>query len=837
LGEARFKVNTPAWNRYRLIVAATATVAVIASFTPPAHHLETRLLDWASRFMPAAQAPRSVAVVGIDQATLDTHGNWPWPRERIVAVLERLQRFQPAVIGVVLPLSDAETPPLLESLRADLDSLEPPLRDKAAAWLARLDVDRQLAQSIATAGNLVLSAEASTQATPVMAPRHLERFALAVPLEAPSWRRFALQGLLSPPAPRDTRLQAPLPRLLDAAAGLGVTHRYREGQSVPGVAILTPVLGRYVPGLELALLATMQGTDASKLGFTPGAPLRMGAAGELGGPDLGYYPRPAAVPPAYSLGDVLQDDALAGRLRGKAVLLGLTAPALVPRLRGPAGQPHTPVSWSAQVLGSMLEDNSIALPVWAYGAQRALVILIALYLALLPATWHCLRAPLISGLAAIGLLNAALVTLIVHALWLPVMLPALFIVTVQVLLTLAARRAGLLAGLQQQTTQARLELGRNLQAQGQLDPAMEQFLRCLPASAALEPLYELGLEYERRRQVSRAQTIYARLEATAGDFRDASRRRERLASLSDRFPNGNGSSANRTLILDNPVMELPVLGRYQLQRELGSGAMGTVYLAVDPNIGREVAVKALPLLETPAGAEQEAAAARFFHEAEAVGRLDHPNIVTVHDVGKEHDLAYMAMDYVPGESLDAWTHRSTLLPVWEVLEVAAQVADALAYAHGRKVVHRDIKPSNIIYDRAGGLAKITDFGVARMLDSNRTRTGTILGSPSYMSPEQVAGNKVDGRSDLFSLGTTLYQLLTGSLPFGGDSVANVMYQIANAKTPPLRKARQGLPASVTRLVMRALQKDPGKRFAGGAEMAATIRKCRAQLRGGRRKTA
>jgi serine/threonine-protein kinase len=220
-----------------------------------------------------------------------------------------------------------------------------------------------------------------------------------------------------------------------------------------------------------------------------------------------------------------------------------------------------------------------------------------------------------------------------------------------------------------------------------------------------------------------------------------------------------------------------------------------------------------------------------------VGRLDHSNIVTVHDVGKEHDLAYMAMDYVPGESLDAWTHRSTLLPVWEVLEAAAQVADALAYAHGRKVVHRDIKPSNIIYDRASGLAKITDFGVARMLDSNRTRTGTILGSPSYMSPEQVAGNKVDGRSDLFSLGTTLYQLLSGSLPFRGDSVANVMYQIANAKTPPLRKARQGLPASVTRLVMRALQKDPGKRFVSGADMAAAIRKCRAQLRGGRRKTA
>ena len=819
------------------MVAAAAVAALAASFTPPAGHLETLLLAWGSRFMPTAQAPASVAVVAIDQETLDRRGSWPWPRERIIAVLERLQRLQPAAIGVMLPLDGAETPPALESLRAELDSLERPLRNKATDWLARLDVDRRLARSIATAGNLVLSAEASRQPAPAAAPRQLERFALATPLKVPSWRHFLLQGLVSAPAPAETHVQPPLPLLLDGAAGFGITQRYRDGQRVHGAPSLVRVSGRYVPGLELALLAAMRGVDAARLSYTPGAPLHIGTPRDLGGAGLAYYPRPAAAPPLYSLDAVLRDDALAGRLSGKGVLLGLTAPSLVPRLLGPSGRLQAPVSWSAQVLGSMLEGTNIVFPAWAYGAQRALVVLFALYLALLPVSWHRMRAPLISGLAAAAILNAALVTLIVHAVWLPVVLPALFVVSVQVLLTLAARRALLLTDLQQQATQARLELGRNLQSQGQLDPAMEQFMRCLPAPAALEPLYELGLEYERRRQVARAQSIYAHLEATAGEFRDASRRRERLVSLSDRFPNANGASVNRTLILDNPVMELPVLGRYQLQRELGSGAMGTVYLALDPNIGREVAVKALPLLETPDGAEQEAVTARFFREAEAVGRLNHPNIVTVHDVGKEHDLAYMAMDYVPGESLDAWTHRSTLLPVWEVLEAAAQVADALAYAHGHKVVHRDIKPSNIIYDRASGLAKITDFGVARMLDSDRTRTGTILGSPSYMSPEQVAGNKVDGRSDLFSLGTTLYQLLSGSLPFRGDSVANVMYQIANAKTPPLRKARQGLPAPVTRLVMRALQKDPGKRFGSGADMAAAIRKCRAQLRGGRRKTA
>jgi serine/threonine-protein kinase len=416
-------------------------------------------------------------------------------------------------------------------------------------------------------------------------------------------------------------------------------------------------------------------------------------------------------------------------------------------------------------------------------------------------------------------------------------MPVSFLITVQALLSLASRRHQLLTELQERATAARLALGRNLQSQGQLDPAMEQFVVCLPAPAALQSLYELGLEYERRRQVSRAEAVYARLEDTAEGFRDTARRRERLAAYSERFPNARPSEPGRTLVLDNPVLELPVLGRYRLERELGSGAMGTVYLARDPTIGREVAIKTLPLTDDGDRCADEGVAARFLREAEAVGRLSHPNIVSVHDAGKEHDLAYMAMDYVTGESLEAWTQRSTLLPVWEVLEVAAQVADALAYAHGRRVVHRDIKPSNVIYDRSSGIARITDFGVARMLDSTLTRTGTILGSPSYMSPEQVAGNRIDGRSDLFSLGITLYQLLSGTLPFRGESAAQVMYQIANTKTPPLRKARRGLPVSVTRLVMRALQKEPGKRFAGGAEMAAAIRRCRAQLRGGRRRTA
>ena len=366
---------------------------------------------------------------------------------------------------------------------------------------------------------------------------------------------------------------------------------------------------------------------------------------------------------------------------------------------------------------------------------------------------------------------------------------------------------------------------------------MAQYVTCLPAPAALESLYELGLEYERRRQMQKAQAVYEKLEASSAGYRDSARRCSELSALSERFPGANGAAVNQTLVLDSPVMELPVLGRYRLERELGRGAMGTVYLAVDPAIARQVAIKTLSLLEHYEEREQEVAAQRFLKEAEAVGRLAHPHIVSIHDAGREHDVAYLVMDYVDGESLDSWVDKNSLLPVWEVLDIAAQVADGLDYAHSQKVVHRDVKPGNIIYDRDSGAAKITDFGVARILDSKQTRTGTVLGTPSYMSPEQVVGKKIKGQSDQFSLGVTLYQLLTGSLPFSGDSVATLMYQIANRKMPPLRKQRSGLPACVSRMVSRALHKDPARRFANGAEMAVAIRKCRLQFKGGRRKTA
>lgn len=830
-------MSSSSWTSYRLAVAVALAASLMVSFSTSGQRLEGLLLNWGSHLILEAEQTDSVAVVAIDAASLQEYGPWPLPRDQLAKVVKRLQRFDPKAVGLMLALTQTETAMAVGTFREELDSLDASLRKKARSWLAQVDTDSQLAKALKKLGPIVLVVPAVAATLETRLPQALKRHTINSEPETLPWYRAGLQRLQSSPPADEPELTPPAPVFLDAVSGIGAGHFHGNQRSVQGTALVIKSDGQYLPGFELALLATAEGFNSGELSIKAGRGLLRNGNKTLGAADLNFYPRPAAAPPVHSLKEVMANDRLARSLRHKIVLLGPTATDIVPELTGPAGISYSPVTWSAQVLDSMLSGHAFTMPGWFYALQRGLLVILALYLILMPASWHGVRGLVACGLLVAILLNAGLLTLLVQGLWLPVVGPALFLISAQLLLSLAWRSHNRLITAQRRATEARIALGTNLHSQGQLDRAMDQFMQCLPHAQVLEPLYELGLEYERRRQVNKAQTIYARLEGTAKGFRDATARRNQLADLSDRFPNASTPDIGKTLVLDTPVMELPVLGRYRLERELGRGAMGTVYLAKDPTIGREVAIKTLPLMQAYEGREQEAAVERFFKEAEAVGRLDHPNIVTIYDAGQEHDLAYIAMDYVPGQSLDAWTGKSELLPVWEVLEITAQVADALSYAHDRKVVHRDIKPGNIIYDRNSGLVKITDFGVARILDASRTRTGTVLGSPSYMSPEQVAGKNTDGRSDLFSLGTSLYQLLSGSLPFNGDSVATMLYQIANQKTPAMRKLRPSLPTCVNRLVMKALQKDPARRFANGELMAVAIRKCRAQFRGGRRKTA
>ena len=277
-----------------------------------------------------------------------------------------------------------------------------------------------------------------------------------------------------------------------------------------------------------------------------------------------------------------------------------------------------------------------------------------------------------------------------------------------------------------------------------------------------------------------------------------------------------------TVVVRNGGSAPATLGRYQVIKELGRGAMGVVYLGKDPTIQRFVAIKTMRLDDIDSPEELKEFRDRFFREAESTGRLSHPNIVTVHDAGEQEGLAYIAMEYLEGTLLSCYCQKSTLLPSKQVLQIVAAVADALDYAHGQGVIHRDVKPPNIMILKQR-LVKVMDFGIAKLATASKTQPSLIVGTPRYMSPEQATGKDVDGRSDVFSLGVVLFELLTGERPFDADNMPALVTRITKAPHAPLLKYRQDLPTRVQSIVDRALQKEIPNRYRHASDMAQDLR--------------
>jgi serine/threonine protein kinase len=268
------------------------------------------------------------------------------------------------------------------------------------------------------------------------------------------------------------------------------------------------------------------------------------------------------------------------------------------------------------------------------------------------------------------------------------------------------------------------------------------------------------------------------------------------------------------------------LGRYRILGELGRGAMGVVYRAEDPALERQLAIKTIFV---PADdADRKEYEARFTQEARAAGKLGHPGIVTIYDVGREGGMVYIAMELLEGVDLGTQS-ASRRFSVTEAAGIVERVADALSFAHDRGVVHRDIKPPNIMLV-GGGRVKIMDFGIARMRSSDlKTQTGMMMGTPRYMSPEQVAGRPVDQRSDIFSLGTVLYELLTGTKLFSGNDATEIMYNVSQLRPVPPSRINRQVPSMLDLVVAKALEKDAGERYQDAHQFAADLRACLNEL--------
>ncbi|QCB48800.1 serine/threonine-protein kinase [Hydrogenophaga sp. PAMC20947] len=820
-----------------LVIAVMALVVLAQVTTQLFNGLELKLYDVAST-RTARQPSDRIAIIAIDDTSIANIGRWPWPREVHAQLIDQLTQAGAKTIAHTAFFFEPQTDRGLSSLRAlrdqvqatpttpGLDDLGPGARAHLLGFIGQaeqtLDSDRQLAQSIERSGRVILPS-LFTLGEPQGPPdQPLPDFA----------RRQSLPDGVSLGLPA-TASQQPLPAL--GAAALAVAH-LNPSVDTDGAVRDEPLLVRFdgvaVPSMALALAAHSLNLGPSDLQVLPGGGVMMGktriATDELGRVLPQFYPERDGRPPfsADSFYDVLAGKIPASKYAGKLVIIGATAAGVGTLFNTPVSPTMSPAAIVAHTTSSILQNHFIAQPVWGGALVLGVIALIAAYLmAVLPR----LSAGVGAGVSAallLGLLLTEFSLLSQGAIWVQLVFPMALLLIGH--LALVTRRFGVTESGQRQTQAESAEtnrmMGLALQGQGQLDMAFDRLRRVPHSEALMDNLKHLALDFERKRQFNKAEAVYehmARLDAADPDVKS---RLQRARHLSETVVLGAGAShPGGTLLLNGSGVEKPMLGRYQIDKELGKGAMGVVYQGRDPKIGRVVAIKTLALSAEFEGAELQDARERFFREAETAGRLQHPHIVTIYDAGEEHDLAFIAMEYLRGRDLVEHARAGHLLPVATVLSIGERVAQALDYAHRHQVVHRDIKPGNIMFDPASDTVKVTDFGIARITDANRTKTGMVFGTPSFMSPEQLAGQRVDGRADIYALGVTLFQLLTGSLPFQADSLAALMYQIANEPAPDVRSLRPDLPAALTALLSRCLAKSPAERCANAAELASDLR--------------
>jgi serine/threonine-protein kinase len=749
-----------------------------------------------------------IAVIAIDDESIANIGRWPWSRDILASMISRLAESGAKVIANTILLSEPQIDPglsridealvffdasgLSRSRNPNVVKLQDMLKDSRI----QLDTDTKLANSMQQAGNVIMSMifNLSSQGYSLgkldeELPDYIGRNVVKnITGDAAYGGPFAADGIFTP-----------IEQLGQSAAGIGHLNLiFDVDGSVRTELLAVDYYGNVFP--SLALLAAAKSLNLVRI--ERGKSVNLGKLTIHTDANTRMYPffyqsaNGKAPFTEDSFYDVHQGKIPIEKYKGKIVLIGATAAGIGSPLNTPMAQPIQPAMLLAHITASILNQDFFIVPEWAtnyvQGRFRLAFLLVAVYLILILPRLKAGMAALISFLLFFSLLGTSLYLMISSAMWVQLMMPAsllfsgyLLMITKRFLVT----ERGMIKS-EEASAESNRMLGLAFQQQGQLDMALEKFRKCPLDDSMMEPFYNLALDVM--------------------------------------FGAAGANPAAATMILDGDNVQKPMLGRYEVQKELGKGAMGVVYLGKDPKINREVAIKTMALSQEFEEDELDEVKERFFREAETAGRLVHPNIVSIYDAGEEHDLAYIAMEFLKGHDLMRYTKKDNLLPVPKVIDIIVMSAEGLGYAHKQNVVHRDVKPANIMYEPEEDKIKITDFGIARITDSSKTKTGMILGTPSYMSPEQLQGKKIDGRSDLFSLGVMFYQMLCGDLPFSGDSMATLMFKIANDPHPNVIDTRPELAEiapSVVAIIDKALVKLPEERYQTGEEMVEELKEC------------
>ena len=809
-------------------------------FTRP---IEMKSYDLRAKLGASDDRSPDIELVAITNDDIDEIGRWPWPRSYIAKCIDNLHEAGARVIALSIFYSEPEENTGLKAikyLKKEFEALQLAQRENNGIFFSQkmadvekdLDNDAKLEQSIKNAGNVVLPFffDTNSQGRDDTAPVFIARESFK--------NMFAADVDFDYEIAWYSKLTPPLQRFVEVAAGAGYNNMspdegdgylrmqrhvvgYLDDIYIPSYAVTVVKLFKGLSDDNVRLSLEKEKGRYLDFKVTPtsniSVPLLEYSRGTLinwkMGPGVAYRQTPFS--------KVLNKEIQLSIFKDKIVIIGLVAPGIDTQWVTPVSGKMPSVEVLANMVDNILNQRFYYKPSWTIVIELAVLLFFGLFLSfILPR----LRAGM--GAATTLLLFLAYgiggsYIFFSGNIWLEISPPLILLVIGYILIIskrffVTERRK---EKVEADSVETNKMLGLSFQQQGMLDLALEKFRKIpIQEEGAKELLYNLGLDFERKRQFSKAMSTYSLIIEDGKDFKDLSERIPRLkdAEATMIFGGGSGHPGDIGTLVSTDTK--PTLGRYEVVDELGRGAMGIVYKGEDPKIHRTVAIKTVRLSDFDENVIDEMKD-RFFREAESAGLLTHPNIVTIYDAGEEHDLAYIAMEFLKGRDLVEYTVKGNLLPIRDVLTIIIQVAEALEYAHSKGIIHRDIKPANIMRIDDTGEVKVADFGIARITSSSKTKTGVIMGTPSYMSPEQVSGKKVDGRSDIFSLGVVLFEMLCGERPFSGDDMTSLMYLIAKEKHPSIKAINTKVPGVIEKVIDKALEKEVDKRYQKAAQIA------------------
>lgn len=785
---------------------------------------------------PGPEAKSDIVLVDIDDDSITKLGRWPWPRSLLAQMVAKLKERDARLIAMNVMLSEPEIGEglkLIDELKTDFgrqftDATDPAVQgfmSKLAEAQDRLDSDKRLADALTAAGNVVLPVFFQPGVYPqpdTELPEVLLKNGL---LQA--------QGRATDYMYPAKSITAPIPAFADNAVGLGHINIFPDGDgAVRREYLLMDYKGLPFPSytLKLALLAQgIQPDTVQVISPEEGREgLQIGRQFVPTNPNLDYYITftDSRAFSRFSFFDVLNDKVEQAALKNKIVILGVSATGVdIPQVT--PLDPHMPTSMvEANALRNLLEGGFVVRSGMMDIIELIVLVAVGLFLSVLLPRLKARAGAIASLIVLIVVIAAGVYLFIGPGIWLKVTYPVLLtilgyaaVTTTRYFVTEVGKEK-----VEGESAEINRMLGLNFQTQGMLDMAFDKFRRVPVDEGMKDILYNLALDYERKRMFNKAVSVYQYIEGHDAGYKDIRDKIHKLNVASETMIFGLGASGTQredgTLMLSGDTK--PTLGRYEIVKELGKGAMGIVYMGRDPKIGRTTAIKTIRFDDEYEEGEAEKLRDQFFREAETAGLLSHPNIVTIYDAGEDHDLSYIAMEFLEGVDLKLYAAKDNLLPIRQVIGIVADVADALDYAHEKGVVHRDIKPANIMLLK-NGVAKVTDFGIARAAASSKTKTGVVKGTPFYMSPEQIRGQKVDGRSDIFSLGVVLYEMLTGVQPFRAEDLTALIYKITSEEPEPISDVNPKVPKAVGQIITKALVKDREQRYQRAKQMADHLR--------------